>query len=87
MSTADSESMRTVVAFLRRCSGSTEEIDGDRDLIEARILDSLTLVEFLLLLEEIAGAPIDLARIDVDLLRTLNGIGTLIADAASGAHV
>ncbi len=87
MPTADSESMRTVVAFLHRCSGSTEEIDGDRDLIEARILDSLALVEFLLLLEEITGAPIDLTRTDVDLLRTLNGISTLIADAASGAHV
>lgn len=33
MSTADSVPMRTVVAFLQRCSGSTEEIDGDRDLI------------------------------------------------------
>lgn len=43
-------------------------------------------MEFLLL-AEITGAPIDLARTDVDLLRTLNGISTLIADAASGTHV
>ncbi|KPH98965.1 acyl carrier protein familyprotein [Actinobacteria bacterium OV450] len=80
------ESMETVIEFLRKLNSSVDTIDWDRDLIEARILDSLAFVEFLLLMEELTGEPIDLAKTDVDNFRTLNRINALITEGAGHAH-
>jgi len=66
--------MQTVVEFLRQRRGVTEPIGWDDDLIDTRILDSLAFVEFLMLLEELRGAEIDTATIDVDQFRTLERI-------------
>ncbi|MET9959972.1 phosphopantetheine-binding protein [Streptomyces sp. NPDC006326] len=81
-----SESMETVIEFLRKLNSDVDTIDWDRDLIEARILDSLAFVEFLLLMEELTGEPIDLAKTDVNNLRTLNRINALITNGADHAH-
>lgn len=78
MTQADSEIMRPVTELLGRFTDSTEAIDWDRDLVEAGVLDSLTMVEFLLLLEEITGVPIDLNTTDREHLQTLNGISALL---------
>ncbi|MFJ3203258.1 acyl carrier protein [Streptomyces sp. NPDC086989] len=80
------ESMETVIEFLRKLNSSVDTIDWDRDLIEARVLDSLAFVEFLLLMEELTGEPIDLAKTDVDNFRTLNRINALITEGAGHAH-
>ncbi|MFE2145888.1 acyl carrier protein [Streptomyces sp. NPDC059456] len=80
------ESMETVIGFLRKLNSAVDTIDWDRDLIEARILDSLAFVEFLLLMEELTGEPIDLAKTDVDHFRTLNRINALITEGAGHAH-
>ena len=80
------ESMETVLEFLRKLNASVDTIDWDRDLIEARILDSLAFVEFLLLMEELTGEPIDLSKTDVDNFRTLGRINALITKGAGHAH-
>jgi acyl carrier protein len=91
MSTRESnevtESMETVIDFLRKLNADVDTIDWDRDLIEARVLDSLAFVEFLLLIEELTGEPVDLAKTDVDNFRTLNRISALLTEGAGHAHV
>ncbi len=80
------ESMDTVLEFLRKLNSTVDTVGWDRDLIEARILDSLAFVEFLLLMEELTGAPIDLSKTDVDNFRTLNRINELLTKGAGHAH-
>ncbi|MCX4546160.1 phosphopantetheine-binding protein [Streptomyces sp. NBC_01565] len=79
--------METVVDFLRKLNSAVDTIDWDRDLIEARILDSLAFVEFLLLIEELTGEPVDLAKTDVENFRTLNRINAFLTEGAGRAHV
>ncbi|MDI5903940.1 phosphopantetheine-binding protein [Streptomyces sp. 12257] len=85
-STATHASMETVLDFLRKLNASVDTIAWDRDLIEARILDSLAFVEFLLLIEELTGEPVDLATTDVNNFRTLERINALLTEAGH-AHV
>ncbi|MFC4611474.1 acyl carrier protein [Streptomyces maoxianensis] len=80
------ESMEPVFEFLRKLNASVDTIDWDRDLIDARILDSLAFVEFLLLMEELTGEQIDLSKTDVSNFRTLNRINALITKGAGHAH-
>ncbi|MFF4160073.1 phosphopantetheine-binding protein [Streptomyces sp. NPDC001678] len=75
------EAMEKVVDFLRKANDATDALDWDQDLIELRILDSLAFVEFLVLLEEVTGAPVDPGTIDVENFRTLNRIHALIGGA------
>ncbi|TQF01850.1 acyl carrier protein [Kitasatospora acidiphila] len=50
------------------------DIAPDLDLIENRLIDSLSFVEFVFLLEQTSGRPIDMATVEVDHLRTLASI-------------
>ncbi|MFG2847122.1 phosphopantetheine-binding protein [Kitasatospora sp. NPDC048296] len=68
--------MARVIEFLGERSQAVDPEDWDQDLIDLRILDSMALVEFLFLLEEVTGEPVDPERIDVENLRTLNRIDT-----------
>jgi acyl carrier protein len=49
-------------------------LEPDTDIIEARILDSLQLVEFILFLEEMSGRAILAEDLDPATLRTLSSI-------------
>jgi acyl carrier protein len=49
-------------------------VDLDIDLIETRTIDSLQFAEFVFLLEEITGRPIDLADVNLDAFRSLRSI-------------
>ncbi|MEU9092220.1 acyl carrier protein [Streptomyces sp. NPDC087901] len=49
----------------------TGEIGTELDLIEGRLVDSLDFLEFIYLLEEVSGRPIDLGTVSVDDFRTL----------------
>jgi acyl carrier protein len=51
-----------------------EDIPGDLDLIENRLIDSLTFVEFAYLLEQVSGHTIDFDNINVDDFRCLDNI-------------
>ncbi|MFE7779390.1 acyl carrier protein [Streptomyces sp. NPDC057445] len=85
-STMAHPSMDTVLGFLRELNASVDTIAWDRDLIEARILDSLAFVEFLLLIEELTGEPVDLATTDVNNFRTLERINAFLTEGAGHAH-
>jgi len=47
-----------------------DPLDHD-DLIEARLIDSLDFLEFIYLLEELSGEPVDVSTATVDDFRTL----------------
>jgi acyl carrier protein len=51
-----------------------ESIDADLDLIENRLIDSLSFVEFVFAIESASGVSIDVEDIDVDDFRTLASI-------------
>ncbi|MGY9065866.1 acyl carrier protein [Streptomyces sp. CAS3] len=50
------------------------DIPGDLDLIENRLIDSLSFVEFVFLLEQHSGRAIEMETLDVDSIRTLDAI-------------
>ncbi len=51
-----------------------EDIPADLDLIDNRLIDSLSFVEFLFLLEQLSGRSIDMESIDVEDIRRLEVI-------------
>jgi len=77
-------------AWLRRRSasvyGSEVEIDLDVDLIESRVVDSLSFMNFIMLLEELSGRPIETRDAQsIKVLRTLRSIRDNVLGAADGA--
>jgi acyl carrier protein len=50
------------------------DIPADLDLIENRLIDSLTFIEFLVFLEELTGQPIDQDNLRAADFRTLAAI-------------
>lgn len=52
----------------------TVELASDMDLIDSRAINSLAFVEFIFLLEELTGDPIDPEDLNLDDFRTLNAI-------------
>jgi acyl carrier protein len=51
-----------------------QDIGTDEDLIETRLVDSLSFVEFIFVIEQASGVEIDLEALDLDDLRTLTAI-------------
>jgi acyl carrier protein len=51
-----------------------QDIGKDEDLIETRLVDSLSFVEFIFVIEQASGVEIDLEALDLDDLRTLTAI-------------
>jgi acyl carrier protein len=51
-----------------------QDIGTDEDLIETRLVDSLSFVEFIFVIEQASGIEIDLETLDLDDLRTLAAI-------------
>jgi acyl carrier protein len=64
------------------------EVPGpDADLIDTGMLDSMKLVELLVLIEQQFGIRIELEQIEIDDLRTVRGIARMIGDAPPGTIV
>ncbi|WP_282692743.1 acyl carrier protein [Streptomyces sp. CC208A] len=64
--------MERVTAWLQEKNpGLDGPIDADEDLIEARLIDSMDFLEFIDLLEDLSGTPIDLQEVTIDDFRTL----------------
>lgn len=59
--------------ILAKNEGRTE-LALDDDLIENRLVDSLSFVEFVFLIEETGGVAIDMDSVDINDLRTLASI-------------
>lgn len=49
-------------------------IDPDHDLIESRLIDSLGFIEFVLLIQRLAGRPIDIEAAGIESFRSLKNI-------------
>lgn len=60
--------------YRQRHGESLPDIDLDADIIEARILDSLSLMNFICILEEVTEAEIPVETVDVENMRTLRRI-------------
>ena len=57
----------------------------DQDLIEEGLLDSLSLVEMLLILEQEFGVEVSILEIDFDQFRTVRNLATFV-HASAPAH-
>ena len=68
------EPMLAVRSFILSHSPDLEVLADDLDLIDSRAINSLAFVEFIFLLEELTGEPVDPEEIDLDDFRTLNAI-------------
>jgi len=68
------EPMQSVQEFILGRNSKFDRLDGDLDLIDSRAINSLAFVEFIFLLEELTGEPIDPEELDLDDFRTLNAI-------------
>ncbi|MFD9426556.1 MULTISPECIES: acetyl xylan esterase [unclassified Streptomyces] len=66
--------IKPVVDWLRERNPTVEEIPEDLDLIENRLIDSLSFMEFILLVEDLIGRELRLDQIDVDQFRTLRSL-------------
>lgn len=66
--------------ILERHSDMTE-IDLDADLIENRLIDSLAFVEFVFLIEQVSGKPVNTDTLEVDDLRSLRRISENFLDS------
>ncbi|MET7467448.1 hypothetical protein ACFYON_05800 [Micromonospora sp. NPDC005686] len=68
------EPMLAVQEFILERNPKLDRLSGDLDLIDSRAINSLAFVEFIFLLEELTGQPVDPEDIDLDDFRTLKAI-------------
>ena len=66
--------MQAVREFILGRNPKLSELDNEMDLIDSRAINSLAFVEFIFMLEESVGEPIDPEELDLDDFRTLNAI-------------
>ncbi|MFD8985197.1 holo-ACP synthase [Streptomyces sp. NPDC059564] len=71
-----SEGLQLVKNWLLARHEELEDIAPDLDLIETRLIDSLSFVEFVFLLEQHSGRAIQMETLEVDEIRTLDAIET-----------
>jgi acyl carrier protein len=69
-----SPQLQQVTAWIRGRHPRVQDIDPDQDLIDNRLIDSLGLVEFIILIEKLSGRPLDIDALDIDSFRSLNNI-------------
>ncbi|GGO10187.1 hypothetical protein GCM10010116_20480 [Microbispora rosea subsp. aerata] len=69
-----SDPIQAVRDFIIERNPKLGEVPDDLDLIDSRAINSLAFVEFIFLLEELTGEPIDPEALDLDDFRTLAAI-------------
>ncbi|MEV0778266.1 4'-phosphopantetheinyl transferase superfamily protein [Streptomyces sp. NPDC050433] len=72
--TAMNEGLQQVKDWILKRHPDREDIAPTLDLIENRLIDSLSFVEFVFLLEEQSGRSIEMETLEVDAVRTLAAI-------------
>jgi acyl carrier protein len=72
---------RTIREWLQRRIATAMELPLDYDLIANRAIDSLQFMEFIMLIEEVSGRPIDLNEVNVDNFRSIGVILEAFAPA------
>ncbi|CAM5423329.1 MULTISPECIES: acetyl xylan esterase [Streptomyces] len=66
--------LQAVREFILGRNPKLGQVPDELDLIDSRAINSLAFVEFIFLLEELTGEPIDPEDVDLDDFRTLNAI-------------
>lgn len=74
MSAGASERLESVKRWLLARKPEYQDLEPDFDLIESRVLDSLSFLEFVFFLEEITGREIHVTPEVVESFRTLRSI-------------
>ncbi|WP_328379648.1 acyl carrier protein [Streptomyces sp. NBC_01020] len=69
-----SEGLQQVKDWILKRHEDRADIAPDLDLIENRLIDSLSFVEFVFLLEQLSGRSIEMETLEVDAIRTLDAI-------------
>ena len=84
MTGSDDDFLETVLGFLCELNMSTEgqsatvtELNADTDLIGESIIDSLSIMELILFLEQETGAPVPLEGLMLDSVRTARTIAAV----------
>ena len=70
----NSDAMAAVIDFIVDRNPRAKALGPDDDLIDTRAIDSLAFVDFIFLLEELAGQILDPEQLDVEDFRTLRRI-------------
>ncbi|MEV0598940.1 acyl carrier protein [Streptomyces sp. NPDC050315] len=70
------DGLQQVKEWILKRHPEREDIPGDLDLIENRLIDSLSFVEFVFLLEQQCGKSIEMETLEVDAIRTFDAIET-----------
>ncbi|WP_432969438.1 hypothetical protein [Dactylosporangium sp. CA-233914] len=65
------QSMETVRSWLKE---HAEGVDDDTDLIESRIVDSMTFIEFVYVIQAASGQQFELDAVTLEDLRTLKRV-------------
>ncbi|MEU8436875.1 holo-ACP synthase [Streptomyces sp. NPDC029216] len=71
-----SEGLQLIKNWLLARHEELDDIPSDLDLIETRMIDSLSFVEFVFVLEQHSGRAIQMETLEVDEIRTLDAIAT-----------
>jgi acyl carrier protein len=82
MSANTQEQMDQIKAWLLAKKPEIDDIDPDFDIIENRVIDSLSFTEFILFLEEVSGREVQIYTESVDAFRTLRSIQENILNGA-----
>ncbi|MFJ9843744.1 acyl carrier protein [Kitasatospora sp. NPDC101155] len=77
-----SDTLQPIKAWILMRHPERTDIAPDLDLIENRLIDSLSFVEFVFLLEQVSGRKIDMTALEVDHARTLRIIEERFLTAA-----
>jgi acyl carrier protein len=70
----DTDPMVEVVRWIKAKAQIVDDPAPDADLIDSRLIDSLTFVEFLFLVEQLSGRPVLSQQIQLEHFRTLRDI-------------
>lgn len=69
-----SRNLEQVVEWILARHPEIQDIDPCDDLIESRLIDSLSFMELIILIERLTGTPIEVAEININDFRSLNNI-------------
>jgi len=93
MTERNDDFLRTVLEFLRNLNPSTEaqptmtesELGADTDLIQAGIVDSLSIMELIVFLEKETGTHVPLEDLMLDSIRTARTIAAVYGPRTADA--
>jgi acyl carrier protein len=83
MSANTHEVMAQIKAWLLARRPEIQDIAPDFDIIENRVIDSLSFTEFIIFLEEVSGQDVEIDAGSVNTFRTLRAIQENVVEKAS----